>query len=304
MILAIGEVGRITNELRENTTHSELINAHYVFADSDPGYGPFKFTNTKIGSTILLDPDNKKGFDGIFKDIECLFIVASSSGICSSKLSLVAAESAKLAGVEHIFVTGMLPFYFEGYKRITCAIQNIRNLKSKSGINVVAINLPGYYERCSDLDIERAYELIDIDIAKKLEQIFDSLKSGFFVWYDYSLNGCCNDLESLTEKYLYDVLSVLTKNGENWLVTSDEDDLSDSVKVAIEKLSLCIDKLEKVFIYITCNLKNLTFRKLSTSLEILQQKLNSNPFIKYKIENSSLKDSFEVKILASYDYSA
>lgn len=304
MILGIGGTGGvITDIVRKETTHPELALAQYVFVDSDEkDLNKHSDGRCKI---IRLESDCDSINKDIFKGIKQLVVIVALGGYTGSKYSLIAINEAKQAGVEHIIVIGICPFLFEGMTIILRAIQTGRSLSIDSGIIVEICNLQRYYEKYKDVEIEEALNLINHDILSRIEQFVMTTGNETSVWCGFNIHGNSLELDYILESPTTsnnDVFNVLSKNGQNWIVSRAGNNFGDTFNDAVSGLPHCLNKIERVLIFISCNNRPLSLSELHEACLSFSKELKDKIQVKWRFSHKFIGNDYKVVIITSSDY--
>lgn len=304
MILGIGGTGGIiTDIVRKESTHPELALAQYVFVDSDE-----KDLNKHSDGRcriIRLESDCDSINKNIFEGIKQLVVIVALGGYIGSKYSLIAINEAKQSGVEHIIVIGILPFFFEGTTIILRAIQTSSELINGKGICVQNCNLEQYYEKHKDVELKEALNLINHDILSRIEQIVMTTGNETSVWCGFNIHGNSLELDYILKSPTTsrnDVFNVLSKNGQNWIVSRAGNNFGDTFSDAVSELPHCLNKIERVLIFISCNNRSLSLSEFhETCRNLLSSVLKEKTLVKWRISHKYNGDNYKVVIIASSD---
>lgn len=273
MLLGIGKVGcDIVSELRMETKHQSLRNSKYVFADCDADH--LSRHNYDWSQTVLLEKSSNDFPSDVFNEVEQLIIVAGMNGYTGSKYSVLAAEEASRQGVKDIAVFAILGFMCEGIPRIKRAFQSLDTLRKLPKVRCELYNMEVLVKEYSYIDIFTAFE-------KCKKEIIGSIESSVEVWNEgcewdgytlfgnkYELNNFINDIEN-NRIDKYDILNTLSKNGINWVASSESTEFGLSLRRAFEQISLY--RIDKLFLCFSCGSTLPSISEVSAIHAILEE---------------------------------
>ncbi len=169
MILALGGAGgNIAETICRDAKQTELKEANYLFADTDEN--SLKKHNADNRQLIVLNPEQDAFPEGVFTEVEKLYIIAGMGGMTGSKFLMPAVSEAKKAGVMSIQVITTTPFLFEGEKRLIKAIDAALPVSRIKDVELKAFNNENLVKNYPDLGFADAFKIADKEILAAIEE--------------------------------------------------------------------------------------------------------------------------------------
>lgn len=163
MIMAIGGAGSNMAEtiMREASVHW-VREATYLFADTDQERLS-ELAKKGYQTISLKDYENPCE---VVKGVEKLYLLVGMGGKTGSEYVNIVADSAKVAGVQHVSAIVTLPFYFEGEGKISKAKEAIGNL---NGVKTKILHNDDILEKYADINFATAFHYADMAALKAIE---------------------------------------------------------------------------------------------------------------------------------------
>ncbi len=289
ILLGIGKLGcDIVSKMRMETKNQSLRNSKCVFVDCDADdLGRHSYDGCQ---NVLLKKSAREFPSDVFNEVEQLIIVAGMNGYTGSRYSVLAAAEASRQGVKDITVFAILGFMCEGMPRIRRAFLSLDTLRMLPKVRCELYNMEVLVKEYGYIDVFTAFEKCQNEIMGSIESAVEVRNEGC-EWAGYTLfgnkyelNNFVNDLDNKRiDKY--DILNTLSKNGINWIASSESPEFGLSLRLAFEQIPLY--RIDKLFLCFTCGSTLPSISEVSAIHSIL--------------EEAGVTGQAEVKLILVYD---
>lgn len=173
MIIGVGGAGcNIANTFRRKAKSDSIKNAVYVFADtrqSDVDYFKRADDSTAILNLSNIDLYNDLPED-FFKDVEKIYVLAGLGGNTGTVWVPEIVKFVKLWDVKSVSAIVTTPFFFEGEKHMSHALEGLQKIKELNLDLVIALNNDMLAEQYANLDVSNAFDYADNAVLGAIEE--------------------------------------------------------------------------------------------------------------------------------------